>query len=81
MKTCFRTLITILLFTTGLGLGEVFGQSEPETLEPGSVALLAVGERVSLHNPSDEPASLLVFFAPPGFIRTFAGWPVREGTS
>lgn len=51
------------------------------TLEPGAIALLAVGERVSLHNPGDAPASLLVYFAPPDFIRTFAGWPVREGTA
>lgn len=52
------------------------GGGESQTLEPGAMALIGVGERVSLTNPSaSEPASLLVFFAPPGFVKTLASWP------
>ncbi len=47
-----------------------------ETLAPGKMASIGVGEMVSLENPSSsEPASLLAFFAPPGFVRTFEAWP------
>lgn len=47
-----------------------------ETLEPGMMALIGVGERVSLENPSSsEPASLLAFFAPPGFVKNLETWP------
>lgn len=50
-----------------------------ETLEPGKIALVGVGERVSLENPSSsEPASLLAFFAPPDFVETFEAWPRAE---
>jgi quercetin dioxygenase-like cupin family protein len=50
-----------------------------ETLASGMMASIAVGERVSLENPSfSEPASLLAFFAPPGFARTFEAWPSGE---
>lgn len=57
----------------------VHGREQQETLEAGAVALIAVGERVRLENPSsEEPASLLVFFAPPGFVQTFASWPIEE---
>lgn len=53
-----------------------------ETLAPGMMASIGVGERVSLKNPSSsEPASLLAFFAPPGFARTFEAWPPAERTS
>lgn len=57
----------------------VHGGGQQEKLEAGAVALIGVGERVQLENPSsEEPASLLVFFAPPGFVQTFASWPVEE---
>ncbi|QIN84571.1 cupin domain-containing protein [Rubrobacter tropicus] len=47
-----------------------------ETLAPGKMASIGIGERVSLENPSSsEPASLLAFFAPPAFARTFGAWP------
>lgn len=59
----------------------IHGGDRQETLETGAVALIGVGERVRLENPSsEEPASLLVFFAPPDFVRTFASWPA-EGES
>lgn len=61
---------------------EVRGGAGRETLEPGTMALIGVGERVSLENPSpSEPASLLAFFAPPGFVRTFASWPPAKRAS
>jgi quercetin dioxygenase-like cupin family protein len=61
---------------------EVQGGAGRETLEPGAMALIGVGERVRLENPSSsEPASLLAFFAPPGFVRAFASWPPAERTS
>lgn len=57
----------------------VHGGEQREKLEAGAVALIGMGERVRLENPSsEEPASLLVFFAPPGFVQTFASWPVAE---
>lgn len=48
-----------------------------ETLEPGAMALIGVGERVALTNPSDsEEAELLAFFAPAGFVGNLASLPV-----
>lgn len=49
-----------------------------QTLEPGSVAVIGVGERVSLANAGDGPASLLAIVAPAGFLRAFADWPALE---
>jgi len=58
------------------------GGGESEILEPGAMTLIGVGERVSLTNPSSsEPTSLLVFFAPPGFVNVLASWPATEGPS
>lgn len=49
---------------------------EEETLAPGAMALIGVGERVALRNPSgSEEAELLAFFAPAGFVRALASWP------
>lgn len=59
----------------------VHGGEQQGNLEAGAVALIGVGERVRLENPSsEEPASLLVFFAPPAFIRTLASRPIEEGS-
>lgn len=45
-----------------------------ETLAPGMMASIGVGERVSLENPSSsEPASLLAFFAPPKVRQNLRG--------
>jgi quercetin dioxygenase-like cupin family protein len=57
--------------------GRVVLQSggQRETLEPGGLAVIGVGERVSVANAGAEPASFFAFFAPPGFVRSFAGWP------
>lgn len=58
---------------------EVRGGARRETLEPGKMALIGVGERVTLENPSSsEPASLLVFFAPSDFVKAFGSWPPAE---
>ena len=51
-----------------------------QTLDPGTMALIGVGERVSLTNPSgSEEAVLLAFFAPSAFVRTLASWPAADG--
>ncbi|MCA3748806.1 MAG: cupin domain-containing protein [Rubrobacter sp.] len=50
------------------------GEREEE-LEAGAAALLGVGERVALTNPSSEEAHLLAVFSPPGFVRNLEGWP------
>jgi len=54
------------------------GGDRREVLEPGTVAPIGVGERVSLFNEGTEPASLVAVFAPPGFVRSFAAWPVAK---
>lgn len=70
---------TALVVQGGRITVHIHGGGQQETLEAGSLALIGVGERVRLENPSsEETASLLVFFAPPGFVRTFASWPVEE---
>jgi quercetin dioxygenase-like cupin family protein len=53
----------------------IYSGDQREALEPGSVALLGEGERVRLENPGETPATLLVFFAPGGFVRAFDSWP------
>lgn len=48
-----------------------------ETLQPDGMALIRIGERVNLENISAvEEATLLAFFAPPGFVETLRSWPV-----
>lgn len=37
-------------------------------LEPGTLAVVPAHERVSAQNPTTEPASMLVCFAPPTFV-------------
>lgn len=52
-----------------------------EILDAGRMALIWAGERVSVENPSAaEPATLLAFFAPPGFAETLGSWPIAEGS-
>lgn len=53
-----------------------------ETLEPGKMALIRVGEKVSLENLSAlEEATMLAFFAPPDFVETLRAWPIAERSS
>lgn len=53
-----------------------------ETLEPGTMALIRIGESVSLENLSDwEAATILAFFAPPGFVETLRSWPIVDRSS
>lgn len=60
----------------------ISGGGIEETLEPGVMALVGVGERVRLENPSSsEEAFLLAFFAPPGFVEELASWPKVEQSS
>jgi len=43
-------------------------EGEAHHLAPGVVAFVAAGERVSVENSSDAPASMVVCFAPPAFV-------------
>lgn len=46
------------------------------------MALIRIGERVSLENLStSESATILAFFAPPGFVETLRSWPIAERSS
>ncbi len=64
--------------------GEVLLRSgeREAVLEAGKMALLGVGEKVSVGNTSaTEPATLLAFFAPPEFVGILGSWPVAEVSS
>lgn len=53
-----------------------------EILETSKRALIRIGERVSLEDLSDsEAATILAFFALPGFVETLRSWPVVERSS
>lgn len=53
-----------------------------EALDEDMMALIGVGEKVSVENPSaSERATLLASFAPPGFASTLGSWPIAEGAS
>lgn len=53
-----------------------------EILDEGKMALIGIGEKVSVENPSaSEQATLLAFFAPPEFVGTLGSWPVAEEAS
>lgn len=55
------------------------GAEREETLDEGKMALIGIGERVSVENPSaSESATLLAFFAPPSFVATLGAWPAVE---
>ncbi|WP_016905279.1 cupin domain-containing protein [Streptomyces xiaopingdaonensis] len=57
------------------GAVELRHNGQVRTLEAGTVAThVAVGERVSLSNPGDAPASLMVVASPPQFADRLAGW-------
>lgn len=59
------------------GVVELHHNGQVRTLQAGTVAAhIAVGERVSLSNPGDAPASLMVVASPPQFADRLAGWPV-----
>lgn len=46
------------------------------------MALIRVGEKVSLENLSAvEEATMLAFFAPPDFVETLRAWPIAERSS
>ncbi|HET6633822.1 MAG TPA: cupin domain-containing protein [Streptomyces sp.] len=44
-------------------------------LAAGAAAHIATGERVSLHNPGDEPARLMIVASPPDFAAHPESWP------
>lgn len=49
-------------------------------LAPGAITFIAAGERVSVENPSEEPASMVVCFAPPTFVARLVG-ASRDGAT
>ena len=44
-------------------------------LEPGVLATIPIGHKVSLENPGADDASMLVILAPPDFAAAVATWP------
>lgn len=46
------------------------------TLEPGSVAHIETGQRISVQNPGTEPAGLMLVASPSDFVAQLAAWPV-----
>ncbi|WP_406152128.1 cupin domain-containing protein [Streptomyces sp. NBC_01012] len=59
------------------GTIELHHNGQTRTLQAGaSAAHIAVGDRVSLSNPGDAPASLMVVASPPQFVDRLASWPV-----
>jgi quercetin dioxygenase-like cupin family protein len=59
------------------GSVEVHHDGQARTLTAGSAAAhIGLGERVSLANPGDKPASLLVVASPPEFAGRLASWPL-----
>lgn len=44
-------------------------------LDPGSVATIPIGHRVSLVNPGERDAKLMVVFDPPDFTKQLDSWP------
>lgn len=51
------------------------------TLRSGTVAVIGVGERVSVHNPGSETAVLLGMFTPGDFVTQLAAWPRATGAA
>lgn len=47
-------------------------------LAPGAMAFVAGGERVSVENSSDAPASMVVCFAPPTFVTALLATSGRD---
>jgi quercetin dioxygenase-like cupin family protein len=45
-------------------------------LEPGVLATIPIGRRVSLENPEATDARMLVVLSPPDFAAAVAAWPV-----
>lgn len=45
-------------------------------LEPGVLATIPIGRRVTLENPGDAEARMLVVLSPPDFAASVATWPV-----
>jgi quercetin dioxygenase-like cupin family protein len=58
------------------GSVELHHNGQSRTLTAGTAAAhIAIGERVSLANPGDQPASLMVVASPPEFAGRLASWP------
>lgn len=54
---------------------------EERILAAGTLAVIEIGERVSLENADAKEASLLAFFTPPTFAGTVASWPTTTSAS
>lgn len=46
------------------------------TLEPGAVAHVGTGQRITVWNPGTEPAALMLVASPSDFVAQLAAWPV-----
>lgn len=56
--------------TTDSGRLTLRGRNGELELAPGATAFIAAGERVSVENAGEAPASMVVCFAPPTFVTT-----------
>lgn len=50
-------------------------------LEPGALATIPVGQRVTLQNPTEEEARLLVILAPADFAARLRDWPPADASA
>lgn len=57
------------------GSVELSGGEDRHTLLLGSVARIATGERVAVHNTGTRPSSLMVVASPPECAARLASWP------
>lgn len=56
------------------------GHDRELQLAPGTTAFLAAGERVSVENAGEAPASMVVCFAPPTFVTALLAASAGDGT-
>ncbi len=63
-------VLVSLTGTVELRQGERVG-----TLAQGAAAHIPAGERISLRNPGDQPATVMMVATPPDFVAHLASWP------
>lgn len=51
------------------------GSGKVTELEPGVLATIPIGQKVSLENPGSDEARMLVVLTPPDFAAAVATWP------
>jgi quercetin dioxygenase-like cupin family protein len=64
--------VTLIVLSGRVQLGH---NGDQRVLDPGTVASIDIGARVSLGNPHPEPATLLAVITPPDFANAVSNWP------